>query len=139
MIRFEGRMDEYAYRMSDAYLDSTVTQLEEGQWVTFNAAGNLVVADGTECKAFLALSSIRPGRNNVSGVPVKKATFLHGAFMLKVSNFDTGVTYEDKMTPLKLKAGGVLTKWASPADDAVPVVAYAKGKPMDGYLTIFSA
>ncbi|MDF2841732.1 MAG: hypothetical protein K0R00_158 [Herbinix sp.] len=138
MIKAEQRFDEYAYRVSDEYLSDSVTTLEEGQWVTFNASGELVVADGT-VKAFLAIGSKRPGRDQVSGVPVKKIPFLHGAFRLATDQFDPTGTYTAVITPLKVMAGGILTPWASATDSADKLVAYAKGAPVDGMLKIFSA
>lgn len=138
MIKFEQRFDEYAYRVADDYLDDSVVTLEEGQWVTYNASGNLVVADGTT-KAFLVIGSKRAGRDNVSGVPVKKVSFLHGAFRLRVDNFDSTGTYAATMTPLKVATGGILAPWVSTTDTADQIVAYAKGAPASGYLTIYSA
>jgi hypothetical protein len=139
MIKVEARFDEYAYRVADALLDSSVTTVEEGQWVTFNAAGNLVVAGADAPKSFLVIGSKRAGRNQVAGVPVKKVSYLHGVFRLKVSNFDPAGTYAATMTPLKVIAGGILAPWVSGTDNASLIVAWAQGQPVDGYLSIFSA
>ena len=140
MIKFEQRFDEYAYRVADEYLDDSVATVEEGQWVTFNEFGKLVIAGADATKAFIAIGSKRAGRNLVGGVPVKKVAFLHGVFRLEVSNFDPAGSYNTTMTPLKIADGGILTPWDSVADAGKkPIVAYAKGQPVNGYLKIFSA
>lgn len=134
MIRNEGRFDSYAYRVGKFQLDSTVEKLEEGQWVTIKN-GKLVVADGTEKKAFLVIGSKREGRDQVSGKAINKVSFLVGPFAgLKVSNYDAGQSYGD-MKPLCVTTGGIL----KPTTGAEPVVAYGVGNPVDGFLEIISA
>lgn len=138
MIKFEQRFEDYAYRIADEYLDDSVSELEEGQWVAYNATGKLAIADGT-VKAFLAIGSKRAGRDQVGGVSVKKISFLHGAFRLRVSNFDPAGTYATTMTPLVVTAGGILKPFDEATNKAHQIVAYAKGQPVDGFLTIYSA
>jgi len=137
MIKFEQRFDANAYRVADGVLSDTVTELNEGQWVTYDAAGELVIADDSAPHAFLAMGSVRPGRDQVAGRPVKKITFLHGPFRLETDQFDAEGTYADTMTPLTLTATGTLTDADLVAGDKV--YAYAQGAPVDGFLKIYSA
>ena len=134
MIRFENRFDEYAYRVSSLPLAANA-KVEEGQWVTIKD-GEVVLANASEKKAFLAMGSNREGRDQVSGKIIRKISFLVGDFMLTVSNFDSGKTY-NSMSPLKVKEDGNLTLSETPATDTV--VAYALGAPVNGFLRIVSA
>ena len=138
MIRQYGRFDEYAYRTATRDLDPGVSALEEGQWVTINAAGNVIVSVGAVgTKGFLCVGSKRSGRDQVTGKPVQKVSYLNGPFELQVSNYDGGGTYTAPMTPLKVMAGGVLTNWVTGTDKVEMLVAWAIGAPStDGYLTI---
>ena len=129
MLKKHNRYDEYAYRIATLELDPSVTKLEEGQFVTVNEAGKLVIADGTK-KAFMAIGSKRVGRDQIGGVPVKKVSFLVGQHIQTTSCVDTTQTYK-AMSPLKLKADGVLTladpdKSLEP-DPAHKIVGYALG------------
>jgi len=164
-IRNSARFDEYAYRIANASLAAAVVTsgIEEGQWVTYDTDGNLVVAGAASVKAFIAIGSKRTGRDQVSGKAISKIAYLHGAFVLETSKYDTNGTYTAAMTPLKLASGGILTPCLSvnktvaktgvagtvtgaasatdiPALDIEHVVAYAIGAPStDGYLKIISA
>lgn len=134
MIRKESRWDAYAYRVGKFLLDEEVKTVEEGQWVTIKK-GKVVIADGTEKKAFICIGSKREGRDQVSGKAMQKVSFLVGPFAgLKVTNFDTAKTYTD-MAPLCVKEGGVL----APVTANEVIVAYAVGAPVDGHLEIISA
>lgn len=137
MIKFESRFDEYAYRVANLQLDPGVTSLIEGQWITKD--GNKAkIADGT-AKSFLCLSSKREGRDQMSGKVDPMVSFLHGSFYgLKVDQFDVEGSY-DEMTPLKVKAGGVLTPWTTGVDKVELLVAYALAAPAGGFLPICSA
>ena len=136
MIKFEGRFDEYAYRIASGELDPTVTVLTEGQWVT-RQNGRVVIADGTK-KSWLCTTSSRPGRDQLGGKVIKQISFLHGSFYgLKVDQFDPTGTYGE-MTPLKVKAGGVLAPWVDGTDKVTNLVAYSLGAPKNGFLTICS-
>lgn len=135
MIKFEQRFDANAYRIGDGTLADSVETLEEGQWVTYDANGELVVAAEASVHAFLAMGSKRAGRDQVGGRPVKKITFLHGPFRLKTDQFDATGTYAATMTPLTVTAGGILTDADLVAGDKV--YAYAKGAPVDGFLQIY--
>ena len=133
MIRAENRFDEYSYRVASVDLDPTAT-VEEGQFVTIKA-GKLVLADKTSPKAFLAIGSNRKGRNQVAGKIVGKISFLVGDSVVSVSNFDATKVYTDDMTPLTVVAGNVC-----PVELATDlVVAYAIGKPQNGFLRIIVA
>lgn len=134
MIRKESRWDAYAYRVGKFLLDEKVDKVEEGQWVTIEG-GKVVIAKGTEKKAFLCIGSKREGRDQVSGKALQKVSFLVGPFAgLKVTNFDAEGEYKD-MQPLCVKEGGILT----PATSDEVIVAYAVGAPVDGHLEIISA
>lgn len=143
MIRPEARYDDYAYRVGEDYLADSVTELKEGQWVTYDANGKLVVSNGTTAKSFFVIGSKRDGRDQVGGVPVKKVSFLHGTFAVSTDQFDAQGDYDTApITALKVTTGGVLTPatltGATP-DSPLAVVAYAKGAPVNGFLKIFSA
>lgn len=147
MIKLEGRFDEYAYRVATFDVDSGVTALEEGQWVTLNATGKVAISDGTANKSFICISSKRTGRDQITGVPVKKASFLVGNFLLNVSNYDTNGSYA-AMTPLVVTTAGVLTPYTILTQDGggtningtppQKIVAYSLGAPVSGYLAIVS-
>jgi hypothetical protein len=137
MLKFEGKFDEYAYRVANMELDDSVATLDEGQWITKNN-GKIVVADGTK-KAFLVIGSKRTGRDQIGGKPIKGISFLHGSFFgIKTDQFDDAGTYNE-MTPLKVKAGGVLTPWVTGTDKVEQLEAYALGAPVGGVLAICSA
>jgi hypothetical protein len=137
MIKFEDRYDDYAYRVGQDTLADTVTgDLEEGQWVTYDTSGNLVISDGS-LKSFLAIGSKRDGRNQVGGVPVKKISYLFGAYGLWTDQVNAEGTYTAAVTPLKVTTGGILTPWASATDAANLIAAYAiGGLTDDGFLRI---
>lgn len=138
MIKKQNRFDEYAYRVANKRLSESVTRLEEGQWVTFDEKGELVIATGTQ-KAFIAIGSLRDERDMVGGKSVRKVSYLKGNFEFDVTNFDPLGDYAAKpITPLKVTAGGVLTPVTTPATDIVEAYAIGDVKP-DGYLTITSA
>lgn len=136
MLKFNSKFEEYAYRVASNQLDPSVTTLEEGQWVTKNN-GKIVIADGSK-KSFMCLTSKRPGRDQISGKSDALVSFYHGSFYgLQTSNFDVAGTYNE-MTPLKVKAGGILTPWVAGTDKAETIEAYALGAPVGGFLTICS-
>lgn len=136
MINFENRYDEYAYRISYRELDPSVTALEEGQWITLEN-GKAKISDGTK-KSFLCLTSIRAGRDQLSGVPVKKVSYLHGTFQLSVTNFDLTETYGD-LTPLVVNATGELTPFVEGTHKEHLIAAYSTEAPANGVLRICSA
>lgn len=134
MIRKENRFDEYAYRIATYPLDESVDTVEEGQWVTLNDKGKVIIATEADKKAFLCVGSKRVGRDKVSGRICQNISFLIGNFALTVSNFDTSGTYTAGLTPLKIKTGGILTSSVAPETDAI--MAWAVGAPKNGYLRI---
>ena len=133
MIRFENRFDEYAYRVASLPLAASA-KVEEGQWVTVKS-GELVLANSTDKKAFIAIGSNREGRDQVAGKFMRKISFLVGDFMLTVNNFDTAKSYAD-MTPLKVVNGNLAPV---ESESTETVVAYALGAPVNGFLRIVSA
>jgi len=138
MINFENRFDEYAYRVAYRMLDDSVTELEEGKWVTVNEHGKVVISDGTK-KSFLCISSQRPGRDQISGKSVRKVTYLLGVLEVTVTNFDPAETYE-AMTPLCVNADGDLTPYVE-GESGQPwlIAAYSLGAPVNGELRICTA
>ena len=132
MINAANRFDEYSYRVAFRELDPAVTTLEEGQWVTI-VNNKVVISDGT-LKSFLCLTSSRPGRDQVSGKPVKKSSYLLGNFEISVTNFNPLGTYGD-MVPLVVMAGGILTPFTA-GGDVSKIEAYAIGVPIAGVLRI---
>lgn len=138
MIRKQNRFDEYAYRVANKRLSDSVVTLEEGQWVTLDTNGELVIATGTQ-KAFIVIGSKRDGRDMVGGKSVRKVSYLKGNFEFDVTNFDPAGDYSTSpITPLKVTAGGILTPAITPATDIIEAYAIGDVKP-DGYLTITSA
>ncbi|MEG0728140.1 MAG: hypothetical protein RR420_00820 [Anaerovoracaceae bacterium] len=128
MIKKENRFDHNAYRVTFD-LDPSVTKLEEGQSVSLNDSGKLVIADGTK-KSYVAMGSKRAKRDQVTGLPVQKIAVLVGSAILSISNIDATQTYKAG-SPLKVKADGVLTLAdpdnASTPDKAHKIVGYAHG------------
>ena len=135
MIKFENRFDEYAYRIAYREIDPSLTSVEEGTWVTINADGKLIAADGTK-KAFILIGSRRTGRDTVSGVPVKKLSYLHGVFELSTDKFDVAKTYTE-MTPLVVE-DGIVRPFVDASDKSYLIEAYALGAPANGLLRICS-
>lgn len=133
MIKFNSRYDAYAYRIGWFELDSTTTNLEEGQWVKLNESNKVVLA-GDGDKGFLAIGSKRKGRDQVAGKAVNQVSFLHGAFGLWTDQVDGSV---EPMSPLKIAAGGKLAKATLPTD-AGKVVAWAL-QQKEGFTQIVSA
>ncbi len=143
MIKFEGRFDEYAYRIATRKLSSTVTELTEGQWITLDSNGEVVISDGSK-KSFMVISSKREGRDNITGNG-GRATYLMGHFEVTTDQFDGAGSY-DYMTPLVVDANGLLTPattmTANTTTGAIKgntpdqIVAYALGAPVDGFLRI---
>lgn len=137
MIKFQGKYEEYSYRVSNLEIDPSVVSLIEGQWVT-KTNGKVTIADGTK-KSFLCITSMRTGRDQLSGKAEKLVAFLHGAFFdIQVDQFDATKTYVE-FTPLKVVANGQLSPWISGTDSAALLVAYSTGAPVNGFLSICSA
>lgn len=134
MIKFENRFDDYAYRVASVELDDSVTELNEGQFVTFKG-GKVAKATADSVKAFIAMGSVRKGRDQVSGRIVRKISVLVGPWILSVDTFDAGKSYSNDMTALTVNESGNLT----PVTASEKVVAYAIGAPQNGFLRIVSA
>lgn len=134
MIKFENRFDDYAYRVASVELDDSVTELNEGQFVTFKG-GKVAKASADSIKAFIAMGSVRKGRDQVSGRIVRKVSVLVGPWILSVDTFDAGKSYSNDMTALTVNESGNLT----PVTGSEKVVAYAIGAPQNGFLRIVSA
>ena len=128
MLKKENRFDSYAYRISSRPLDASVTTLEEGQWVTLNASGKVIVSDGTK-KSFMALSSKRDGRDNLGAG--QNCTYVYGHGEFSTNMVDAAQTYAP-MTALKVTTGGKLT--VATASDTI--VAYALSPILDGFVRI---
>lgn len=103
-----NRFDEYAYRIGTRQIADPDAYLEEGSWISLDANGKIVSADGTKL-AFLCLTSNRTMRNNVAPQAVwPKASYLLGGYELTVQNSDEGNTAFDAtetygvLTPLKV-------------------------------------
>lgn len=136
MIRFEGRYDEYAYRVSTRRASAAIkaaAEFNDGQWVTLNNDGEVVVSDGTS-KSFIATSSKRDGRDNITTTGM--IAYLMGTYELSTDQFDTTEDYTAAMTPLKVDGDGKLTPWDDQADGAEQIEAYSISAPVDGFLRI---
>ena len=132
MIESNDRVWGNTQRVSSWKLDPSVTALDDGQWMTLNSSGNLVVADGTSTKAYITISSRRQGSTglpNNMGAPIQespardtvsvsgKAIVLIGAFKLATDMYDTTKTYLYN-DPLTVVAGGLL----APATVATEII-----------------
>jgi hypothetical protein len=139
MIKFENRFDEYAYRVAYRELDSSVTSIEEGKWVTINAAGNLILSTGAT-KSFLLIGSKRTGRDQLGGKPIQKLSYLYGHFEVSTDKFDGTKTFAN-MTPLVVDTNGDLRPYVQASDSAIVhlIVAYSLGAPSNGFLRIIAA
>lgn len=133
MIKFENRFDGYAYREATKVLSAAIiaSGFEEGQWITLDSEGKIIVSDGSK-KSFIVTTSKREGRDLVSTNPVQKGTFLFGAYEITVKNnpdaeadtcFDSAGVYA-VMDALKVTDGGILTPWESGVDAVNEIVAY---------------
>lgn len=136
MIKANSRYDDYAYRVAYFNLSDTVESIEEGQFGTFDENGEVVLADSTSKKVFLVIGSKRAGRDQISGKATKRIAFLHGPFLVSISNYDEEGTYNGGLTPLKISDEGTVTPVTAEGTDIV--VAYAIGQPSGGFLTIVS-
>lgn len=141
MIKFENRFDAYAYREATKVLSSGIiaSGFEEGQWITLDADGQIVLSDGN-MKSFIVTTSKREGRDLVSTNAVQKGTFLLGAYEITVQNnpnsatdtaFDSTATYA-VMDPLKVTTGGILTSWVSGTDTVDKIAAYVAAPAVAG-------
>ena len=135
MIKLMSRHDAYAYRLNFP-LSATVTTLDEGTWLTLDANGELVVSDGTAAVSFMAMSSKRSGRDNITPNG-GECTVLAGHFGCWTDKYNALATFAATTTPLKISATGTLDVWASASDDAEEIVGYAIGAPTaDGLLRV---
>ena len=129
MINFENRYDAYAYRVAGSPAASSVTSLTEGQWVQYNASGELAIADGTTQQAFLCYTSKRDGRDNVTPQkPYVKLTYLDGPWQLTLTNdttssafLATGTYAPGTALTIKVANPGIL----QPAETGDKIFAYA--------------
>lgn len=137
MIKNVRRFDAYAYRVADRNLASRVTEVEEGQWVTINTDGELVISDGTQ-RSFLAIGSMRDGRNQVAGKGIRKIAYLVGSVEVEVTNYDATGDYATLgVTPLVVDENGDLRPFDLAGGDTVDmIVADAIGDAADGYLRV---
>ena len=133
-IKFDARYDQYAYRVSGP-LNKAVTALNEGQFVTVNAAGEYILADGTAKAAWMTTSSMRAGRDQLKGQTHKMITVLKGKVCnIKTDQYDAAGDYSTSpVTKLKLDGSGKLTPSTVATDT---IVAIALGAPKNGFLTI---
>lgn len=137
MIKLMGRYDAYAYRMNFP-LAATVTTLDEGTWVTLDANGKLVVSNGTAALSFMAMSSKRAGRDNITPHG-GECTVLVGPYSVWTDKFNGSASFTSPTTPLKVTTGGILDIWnGNGGDTADKIVGYAIGEPTaDGLLNVF--
>jgi hypothetical protein len=145
-----NRFDEYAYRIATRQVADADAYLEEGSWVSLDANGKVINADGTTL-AFLCMTSNRIGRDNLTTQAVwPKATYLVGPYELTVQNSDKGNTAFDAtktfsvLLPCKVAKDattgqGILTPWVAGTDtDYSKIVCYALGAVDDGKLRIMA-
>ena len=110
-IKFDARYDQYAYRVSGP-LNKAVTALNEGQFVTVNAAGEYILADGAAKAAWMTTSSMRAGRDQLKGQTHKIITVLKGKVCnIKTDQYDAAGDYSTSpVTKLKLDGTGKLPR-----------------------------
>ena len=130
MLNLNNRYDTHAYRVAgDFRFGSAMKEMatiEEGTWVSVNTDGTLKVADGTG-KAFILLTSKRPGRDYVTGAGEDPlASVLMGVAILDTDQIDTsGVTPGAALSVGTAGSAGKLVKQSGSA----AVVAYALSAP----------
>jgi hypothetical protein len=109
MIKKENRYDSYAYRISDvpASADLIAAGWEEGEFLSFNAQGELVKANGS-APAFMSMSSCRAGRDQFTGKTTRQASILFGA--LRVCTNSVAAEAFAPGDALYVGADGKLTK-----------------------------
>lgn len=130
MLNLNNRYDTHAYRVAgDFRFGSAMKEMDtiaEGTWVSVDTDGTLKVADGTG-KAFILLTSKRPGRDYVTGAGEDPlASVLMGVAILDTDQIDTsGVT---PGAALSVGTGGSAGKLVKQSGSAA-VVAYALSAP----------
>lgn len=109
MIKHSVRYDNYAYRLSDvpASAELIAAGWEEGQFLSYNANGELVKATN-ETLPFMSLSSARRGRNQFVGKTTTATSLMFGPARVATNNFDATQTYTAG-APLYVDANGDLT------------------------------
>lgn len=141
MLLKANRRDAHAYTVGEREADPSLISdgIEEGQWVTYGVDGRIIKSDGTK-KSFMAYSSLRAGRNNITSNSINRLTFVMGAHAQTIQNngsedtaFDSTKVYAP-MTPLKVVAGGILAPATGVAGEIIE--AYAEGPVFDNKLRI---
>lgn len=136
MIKKSVRYDNYAYRLSDVPVSAELlaSGWEEGEFLSYNASGELVKATNTTVP-FMSLSSKRKGRDQFVGKTTYAASLMFGPARVATTNFDATKTYTPG-APLYVDANGALT-----TEKGSYLVGYVSpgngenGIGADGYLT----
>ena len=132
MIKLSARYDQYAYSVPVQVSDDLLTKgFEEGQWIAPDANGYVLPEEAGK-KAFMLISSKRPGRDQFSGKVGAPAQVYVGSFAL-----ETDQVNDEEYTlgaPLYVAKGGKLTSTGTGV-----VVAYVAGAYENGFLPIVSA
>ena len=132
MIKKLGLWDGYAYK-KPAKMNSAVTALGAGQWIKKNGDGTFVVAGAGDYRAYMVVSSLESGRDNITAGGI--ATYLDGPFEVETDKYETGSTYSAAENPLKIKAGGILDLWVKGTDAPELLVAWGE-PPVSGYMKV---
>lgn len=136
MIRKENRHDGHAYTVSAPISDELIAGgASEGSWVTYNAEGKLVQGTAGK-KSFMLMTSIRPGRNNMTHNQANMGTYYYGPTVVTVVNetenscFDAAESFAE-MTPCIVDAG-ILKPYSDVTHKPNDIVAYSLGPVING-------
>ena len=135
MIRLSARFDQYAYSVPVKVAPELLENgFEEGQWVTPGENGYVLATDAKK-KAFMLISSKRPGRDQFSGKVGAPAQIYVGPFALETDQVKDDDTFTPG-APLYVGADGKLTVTGG---EGALVAAYVAGVYTNGFLPIVAA
>lgn len=130
MLNLNNRFDTHAYRVADFEFSSTMLQqdtIEEGSWVSLNTDGKLIPATNSTGKAFILLTSKKPGRDYITGTGAAPK----GSVLMGVAILDTDVVTPTSIVPGKALKIGTDGKLAIDSDGSA-TVAFALSAPAAG-------
>lgn len=132
------RYNQYAYRFGLGKIPSSATVaatfgadgLIEGTWVMLNASGAVVPCDGTQ-RGYMAVSSIRTGRDTLPSTDREDVVVIAGKYLVKTLRYDTTATFTNG-GPLKVGTttkAGLLVPFVPGTDNPNLLVGYTIQKP----------
>lgn len=146
MIQFDSRYFNNAHRVS-LPLAAAVGTFHDGQWMTLNSDGELILSTGATNKHSYITISSRYGTGNAIGAPITDAPagrdtvsisglaiVLIGPYALVTDQYETG-SYT-MGAALKVSANGKLDTWVAGTDKNEDIVGYVSKVPAAGSQTI---